>query len=80
MSCLILSLVIGWAATVVYNPKAKAEFDRFQQRSDTLSLGVCNGCQLLALLGWVGKTDSGTGKWKKSIDMYYPLKKKVSYI
>lgn len=56
----VLGSAKGWAATVVYNPKAKAEFDRFQQRSDTLSLGVCNGCQLLALLGWVGKTDSGT--------------------
>lgn len=47
----------GWAATVAYNPKAKAEFDRFRQRNDTLSLGVCNGCQLLALLGWVGQSE-----------------------
>ncbi|KAJ0065302.1 hypothetical protein NL108_007017, partial [Boleophthalmus pectinirostris] len=55
----VLGSAKGWAATVAYNPKAKAEFDRFRQRSDTLSLGVCNGCQLLALLGWVGETENG---------------------
>lgn len=52
----------GWAATVAYNPKAKAEFERFQRREDTLSLGVCNGCQLLALLGWVGGGEEGAGE------------------
>lgn len=31
---------------------------RFRQRPDTFSLGVCNGCQLLALLGWVGGSSS----------------------
>ncbi|XP_033820759.1 phosphoribosylformylglycinamidine synthase [Periophthalmus magnuspinnatus] len=54
----VLGSAKGWAATVAYNPKAKAEFDHFRQRTDTLSLGVCNGCQLLALLGWVGKIDN----------------------
>lgn len=48
----------GWAATVTFNPHARAEFERFRRRDDTLSLGVCNGCQLLALLGWVGGGDS----------------------
>lgn len=55
----------GWAATVTYNPNAKAEFDRFRSRDDTLSLGVCNGCQLLALLGWVGEGSSGAGKRRR---------------
>ncbi|KAI3368319.1 hypothetical protein L3Q82_008027 [Scortum barcoo] len=55
----VLGSAKGWAATVGYNPKAKAEFDRFRQRGDTLSLGVCNGCQLLALLGWVGQDEDG---------------------
>lgn len=58
----VISPTKGWAATVTYNPKAKAEFDRFRQRDDTLSLGVCNGCQLLALLGWVGDSEDGAGK------------------
>ncbi|XP_017262724.1 phosphoribosylformylglycinamidine synthase isoform X1 [Kryptolebias marmoratus] len=55
----VLGSAKGWAATVAYNPKAKAEFDHFQRREDTLSLGVCNGCQLLALLGWVGEAEDG---------------------
>ncbi|XP_061593812.1 phosphoribosylformylglycinamidine synthase [Cololabis saira] len=57
----VLGSAKGWAATVTYNPKAKAEFDRFQRREDTVSLGVCNGCQLLALLGWVGEEKEGAG-------------------
>lgn len=62
-SCVtILLFHKGWAATVAYNSKAKAEFDRFRQREDTVSLGVCNGCQLLALLGWVGESEEGVGK------------------
>ncbi|XP_072245942.1 phosphoribosylformylglycinamidine synthase [Leuresthes tenuis] len=55
----VLGSAKGWAATVAYNPKAKAEFDHFRQREDTVSLGVCNGCQLLALLGWVGESEDG---------------------
>lgn len=43
----------GWAATIRYNDKAKAQLDRFYKRPDTFSLGVCNGCQLMALLGWI---------------------------
>ncbi|XP_008405528.1 phosphoribosylformylglycinamidine synthase isoform X1 [Poecilia reticulata] len=57
----VLGSAKGWAATVAYNPKAKAEFERFQRRKDTLSLGVCNGCQLLALLGWVGEGEGEEG-------------------
>lgn len=45
----------GWAAGIRFNRKVKAEFDRFYKRPDTFSLGVCNGCQLMALLGWVPK-------------------------
>uniref|UniRef100_A0A6Q2ZI38 Phosphoribosylformylglycinamidine synthase n=1 Tax=Esox lucius TaxID=8010 RepID=A0A6Q2ZI38_ESOLU len=55
----VLGSAKGWAATVTYNPRAKAEFERFRCRDDTLSLGVCNGCQLLALLGWVGEGEEG---------------------
>ncbi|EHB04518.1 Phosphoribosylformylglycinamidine synthase [Heterocephalus glaber] len=50
----VLGSAKGWAAAVTFNPKARAELSRFRKRPDTFSLGVCNGCQLLALLGWVG--------------------------
>ena len=44
----------GWASLSKYNARAKHELEVFRKRSDTFSLGVCNGCQLMALLGWVG--------------------------
>jgi phosphoribosylformylglycinamidine synthase len=41
----------GWAGAFLFNPKAKAALDRFYKRDDTLSLGVCNGCQLMMEMG-----------------------------
>ncbi|KAL5012976.1 hypothetical protein ScPMuIL_011527 [Solemya velum] len=43
----------GWAATAVFNKKVHDQLTKFRERTDTFSLGVCNGCQLMALLGWV---------------------------
>uniref|UniRef100_A0A1I7XBE4 Glutamine amidotransferase type-1 domain-containing protein n=1 Tax=Heterorhabditis bacteriophora TaxID=37862 RepID=A0A1I7XBE4_HETBA len=53
----VLGSAKGWAATIQYNAVVRTEFERFKNRSDTLSLGVCNGCQLMSLLGWVGEYD-----------------------
>ncbi|XP_044855933.1 phosphoribosylformylglycinamidine synthase isoform X2 [Mauremys mutica] len=50
----VLGSAKGWAASVTFNPRARAELEAFRRRRDTFSLGVCNGCQLMALLGWVG--------------------------
>ena len=43
----------GWAATIKFNKKLKKMFHDFYNRPDTFSLGICNGCQLFTLLGWV---------------------------
>jgi phosphoribosylformylglycinamidine synthase len=43
----------GWAAAIRFNPSLSHKFEEFRTRPDTFSLGVCNGCQLMALLGWV---------------------------
>jgi phosphoribosylformylglycinamidine synthase len=43
----------GWAAVIKHNEALREKFDRFYDRKDTFTLGVCNGCQLFALLGWV---------------------------
>ncbi|KAH7287339.1 hypothetical protein KP509_32G050500 [Ceratopteris richardii] len=43
----------GWAASIRFNDSLLGQFEEFYKRSDTFSLGVCNGCQLMALLGWV---------------------------
>ncbi len=43
----------GWAGGILYNEKAKESIENFYSRKDTLSLGVCNGCQLLMELNMV---------------------------
>ena len=43
----------GWAATILFNERLKAMFQAFYDRPDTFTLGICNGCQLFGLLGWV---------------------------
>ena len=43
----------GWAGVIKFNEEVFQQFQTFRQRTDTFSLGVCNGCQLMALLGWV---------------------------
>ncbi len=43
----VLGSAKGWAGSFLFNEKAKSALDRFYAREDTLSLGVCNGCQLM---------------------------------
>ena len=52
----VLGSAKGWAGAFLYNPKAKEALDRFYAREDTLSLGICNGCQLMVELGLIDKT------------------------
>ena len=47
----VLGSAKGWAGAFLYNDKARAALDKFYARPDTLSLGVCNGCQLVIELG-----------------------------
>ena len=54
----VLGSAKGWAGAFLFNPKAKAALDRFYARPDTLSLGICNGCQLMVELGLIGKMDN----------------------
>jgi phosphoribosylformylglycinamidine synthase len=49
----VLGSAKGWAGAFLYNEKAKETLTRFFAREDTLSLGVCNGCQLLVELGLI---------------------------
>jgi phosphoribosylformylglycinamidine synthase len=53
----VLGSAKGWAGAFLYNPKAKAALDAFYKRPDTLSLGVCNGCQLVVELGLIYAED-----------------------
>lgn len=49
----VLGSAKGWAGAFLYNHKAKKSLDDFFAREDTLSLGVCNGCQLFIALGLI---------------------------
>ena len=49
----VLGSAKGWAGAFLYNQKAKKALDNFYARTDTLSLGVCNGCQLMVELGLI---------------------------
>ncbi|MBI4006653.1 MAG: phosphoribosylformylglycinamidine synthase, partial [Gammaproteobacteria bacterium] len=40
----------GWAKSILYNPRARDEFQNFFARNDTFALGVCNGCQMFSHL------------------------------
>ncbi|CAN6287048.1 unnamed protein product [Urochloa humidicola] len=55
----VLDSAKGWAASIRFNQPLIQQFQDFYHRPDTFSLGVCNGCQLMALLGWVPGSDVG---------------------
>ena len=46
----VLGSAKGWAGGFLFNDKAKKALDNFYARPDTMSLGICNGCQLMAEL------------------------------
>jgi phosphoribosylformylglycinamidine synthase len=54
----VLGSAKGWAGAFRYNEKARIALERYYKRSDTLSLGVCNGCQLMVELGLLYPTHS----------------------
>ncbi|RAV28744.1 phosphoribosylformylglycinamidine synthase [Sinomicrobium soli] len=49
----VLGSAKGWAGAFLYNEKARTALENFFEREDTLSLGVCNGCQLFVELGLI---------------------------
>ncbi len=49
----VLGSAKGWAGAFKYNEKARIALEKFYLREDTLSLGVCNGCQVMVELGLV---------------------------
>jgi len=54
----------GWAKSILFNDKAREEFQQFFHRSDTFSLGVCNGCQMLSNLK---SLIPGTDHWPRFV-------------
>ena len=54
----VLGSAKGWAGAFLYNKKARKSLEDFFKRKNTLSLGVCNGCQLFIELGLITPDDS----------------------
>jgi phosphoribosylformylglycinamidine synthase len=54
----------GWAKSILFNDRLREQFEAFFQRPDTLSLGVCNGCQMMSALG---SLIPGTSSWPRFV-------------
>jgi phosphoribosylformylglycinamidine synthase len=54
----------GWAKSILYNARARDQFEAFFARADTFSLGVCNGCQMMAALKEI---IPGAGLWPRFV-------------
>lgn len=63
----VLGSAKGWAGGFVWNEKASAALRRFYDRDDTLSLGVCNGCQLMIALNLINPEHSRPAKMEHNI-------------
>ncbi|XP_013775533.1 phosphoribosylformylglycinamidine synthase-like isoform X1 [Limulus polyphemus] len=52
----VLGSAKGWAGSLIFHKELNSQFTAFYSRHDTFSLGICNGCQLMAWLGWICPT------------------------
>lgn len=50
----VLGSAKGWSAAVKFHSSLYEEFEEFRRDPKKFSLGICNGCQIMALLGWIG--------------------------
>lgn len=57
----VLGSAVGWAGAFKFNERALAALEKFYARKDTLSIGICNGCQLMMKLGVVYPEMVGAG-------------------
>lgn len=58
----VLGSAKGWAGGFMFNEKAKTTLENFYKREDTLSLGICNGCQLMVELNLVNPEHKQSAK------------------
>jgi len=57
----VLDSAKGWAGSILFSAEVRGQFEAFLARENTFTLGVCNGCQLMALLGMVPFPGEGRG-------------------
>ena len=63
----VLGSAKGWAGAFLYNEKAKSALANFFKREDTLSVGICNGCQLFMELEVINPEHEVHGKMKHNV-------------
>jgi len=63
----VLGSAKGWAGAFLYNEKAKKALDNFFARPDTMSVGICNGCQLFMELELINPDHTEHGKMHHNI-------------
>lgn len=63
----VLGSAKGWAGGFVWNDRASATLRRFFEREDTLSLGVCNGCQLMIALNLINPEHARPARMEHNI-------------
>ncbi|ROT75845.1 putative phosphoribosylformylglycinamidine synthase [Penaeus vannamei] len=54
----VLGSAVGWAAAIRGGEGLRAALEAWRNRATSFSLGVCNGCQLMALLGWLDPSEA----------------------
>ncbi|KFM75369.1 Phosphoribosylformylglycinamidine synthase, partial [Stegodyphus mimosarum] len=65
----VLGSARGWAAGFLFHHELEAQFLAFRNRHDTFSLGVCNGCQLMGLLGWIAPYKNEQGDQGQGVSL-----------
>ena len=63
----VLGSAKGWAGAFLYNEKAKTALKKFFEREDTLSVGICNGCQLFLELDLINPEHEKLAKMKHNV-------------
>lgn len=69
----VLGSARGWAATLLFDSKLEAQFTAFRNRPNTFSLGVCNGCQLMPVLGWVAPNRDEQGNESQGLALVHNM-------
>ncbi len=57
----------GWAKSILFNKQLRDQFQQFFERKDTLSLGICNGCQMMSLLSDIIPGAAGWPTFKRNL-------------
>uniref|UniRef100_A0A7E4W4A2 phosphoribosylformylglycinamidine synthase n=1 Tax=Panagrellus redivivus TaxID=6233 RepID=A0A7E4W4A2_PANRE len=58
----VLGSAKGWSAALMYHENVRKALEDFKKRPTTFSLGICNGCQLMGLISWIGQTKEHSGR------------------